>query len=110
MELLEFRNKRGEAGLDWALGIVLDPESPDQFAQEMDELASVIRNWVDKRGTSGTLIELTFVGEDADQDSFETRLGALIDGDLAELLVGRPLEVTAMYPDGTVARQGTLGG
>jgi hypothetical protein len=110
MELLEFRKKRGQAGRDWALGIVLDPESTDQLHQEMTELTSVIRAWVDKRGASGTLIELTFVGEDADQDSFETSLGALIAGDLAELLVGRPLEVTAMYPDGTVARQGTLGG
>jgi hypothetical protein len=110
MELLEFRKKHGQPGRDWALGIVLDPESTDQFAQEMNELASVIGDWVAKRGDSGTLIELTFVGEDADQDSFETTLEGLIAGDLAGLLVGRPMEVTAMYPDGTVARQGTLGG
>ena len=110
MVLLEFRKQGGLVGSDWALGIVLDPESPDQLVQEMTELTSVIRDWVAKRGTGGTLIELTFVGEEADQDAFESRLAALIAGDLAGLLVGRPMEVTTIYPDGTRARQGTLGG
>ena len=110
MVLLEFRNKRGPVGSDWALGIVIDPEGPDQRRQDMTKLTSVIRDWVGRRGASGTLIELTFVGDEADQDSFETDLAELIAGDLAGLLVGRSMEVTAMYPDGTRTRQGTIGG
>ena len=110
MVILDLRKQGGPVGSDWGLGIVIDPESPDQLMQEMTELTSVIRDWVAMRGTGGTLIELTFVGEEADQDSFESHLGALMAGDLAGLLVGRLMEVTTMYPDGTRARQGTLGG
>ena len=110
MELVELDKREGLFGRSFALGVTLAPGNEAQLVLELADLTGAISAWIEKRGKRARRIQLTVVATDRVLDAFETRLGALLDGGLTRRLGGRPLVVSALHPDGTLVREGTLGG
>ena len=110
MELVEFDKREGLFGRGYALGVTLAPGNEAQLVLELSDVTGAIDTWVAKRGKRARRVQLTLVATDPVLDAFETRLAALLDGGLTRTLGGRPLVVSALHPDGTLVREGTLGG
>ena len=110
MEVLESDKRQGLFGRSHALGLTLAPENEAQLVLELADVTPAIGQWIARRGKRARLVQLTVVANDPVLDAFERRLGAMLDRGLLETLSGRPLEVSGLHPDGTLVRQGTLGG
>jgi len=110
MQVTEFEKKAGFLGKNYALGVTLTPVDQKTLADELAGLQLAVEDWDRHRGRRGDHIQLTVVADEPMHDRFESGLEAMLaaGSPFRQLVKGRTLAVSVLYPGGRVAREADL--
>lgn len=94
----------------YALGIVMEAESPESLANELEQATPILIRWKAKRGDRGRRIELAIMSPPADHTGIESVLSLIRadEDDLGALLRSLDVHVALLDMSGQPLRQYTI--